>query len=76
MPVLLREFDQVHRNKFLVVAEQVDIAEGAQVIQGPLFLRGKECQVLRAHPRIGNDFVCRIKPTVTENVINRPLNFL
>jgi len=76
VPVLLRKFHQVHRNKFLIVAEQVDVAEGAQVIQGPPFLRRKECQVLRAHPGIGNDFFDSVKSAVTENVINRPLNFL
>src|SRR6266849_2548902 len=55
VPVLSGEAREVDRDEFLIVAKQMDIAEGPQMVERALFALIEERNVLSAHPRVGDN---------------------
>ena len=76
MPVLLGETGEVEWNELLKVAKHMDIAEGPQMVEHPLFLRIEELQVLGAHPRVGDNVFAHVKAPIAKNLVDGPGDFL
>src|SRR5262245_40046069 len=72
VPVALGDFDQVQRNEFLEVPEQMRVAERANVVERELFVRIQKRQVPCVRPRFRNDLLAGIEASTEKDLIDGP----
>ena len=76
VPILLGDLGEVERDEFLIVAKQMDIAEGTNMVERLLVLRLQEHQGLGPHPRVRDHAGGGVKTPVAENLVDGPRDFL
>jgi len=71
--ILIHEISQLlNRDEFFVIAEQMNVTEGPNMVEGSLLTIVEEREMLGTQPGIGDERLARVEAAITEDRVHGP----
>ena len=72
VPIPAGYLSHLNRDEFFVIAEQMNVTEGPNMVEGSLLTIVEEREVLGTQPGIGDERLARVEAAITEDRVHGP----